>query len=256
MNRRAFLRNSAVLLAGTTLGLGCYPSPSIANIIDPFAGPVPRIALIIDDIGYSRPPLRQFLKLDVPITFSVLPRLNLSSELAMEIHENGHDVMLHQPMEPFDSTLHPGPGALYVGSEAERIHDIVQNNILDVPYASGVNNHMGSRYTSTFRDIAAALSAIKSSGLFFIDSLTTGRSVAYKTARRMKMAASQRNIFLDNIPQTSTVFRQLLNLKKCAERYGSAIGIGHPHPETARGIRRFLEQNRTVRMVPISDVII
>jgi len=214
------------------------------------------MALIIDDIGYSRPYLRRFFKLGVPITFSVLPRLNLSSELAVEIHENGHEVMLHQPMEPFDSTLHPGPGALYVGSEAGKIQDIVHENINDIPHASGVNNHMGSRYTSTSEDITTALSAIKSSGLFFIDSLTSGRSVAYQTALQMKMAAGHRNIFLDNTPDASSVFRQLLNLRRRAVKFGRAVGIGHPFPETIRGIRRYLAEYNDVTMVHISEILI
>jgi len=74
--------------------------------------------------------------------------------------------MLHQPMEPFNPTLNPGPGALYVGKDPEKIAAVIDENIDEIPYASGINNHMGSRFTSSAEDIRNALEAIKSSGRF------------------------------------------------------------------------------------------
>ena len=172
MDRRKFLIKSATFFAGSLLGLNSYSRA--------FAGDgstiQPRIALIIDDIGYSRSRLENFLELDIPITFSILPRLTKSHALAEEIHAEGHEVMLHQPMEPIDSHLDPGPGAVYVGDDGNKIIDIIGENISDIPFATGINNHMGSRFTACQKEIKEALTAIKTRGLFFIDSLTTPHS--------------------------------------------------------------------------------
>jgi polysaccharide deacetylase 2 family uncharacterized protein YibQ len=98
---------------------------------------------------------------------------------------------------------------------------------------------MGSRFTASSREISEALRVVKKKKLLFVDSLTSSRSKAYKTARNLHLAAGYRNIFLDNTPCASSIYRQLQRLKRYALKFGHGIGIGHPHPETARAIRRF-----------------
>jgi polysaccharide deacetylase 2 family uncharacterized protein YibQ len=198
-----------------------------------------------------------FLKLDIPITFSILPRLDKSKDLAFEIHGRGHEVMLHQPMEPYNPSLDPGPGALYAGYESEKISNIVSGNIQDVPHVLGVNNHMGSRFTSCRQEIGETLRVVKSEGLFFVDSLTSTRSLAYKTAKKLEMPSAYRNIFLDNRPEESYILRQLYRLQKCAVQFGQAIGIGHPYPETAKALERFstFRPYKTVSMVHASRIV-
>lgn len=218
----------------------------------------PRIALIIDDIGFSLCRARQFLDLAVPVTYAVLPRLSHSHALAREIHAEGHEVMLHQPMEPFNASLDPGPGALYVGDEAGIIVKTIEENISEVPFATGVNNHMGSKFTACPKEIQAALQVVKNSGLFFVDSLTSSRSMAYKTARELHLDTACRNIFLDNRADIPSILSQLHRLRRHAARYGQAIGIGHPFPETAGAIRHFLKglSDSEISFVHVSDLVL
>ncbi len=199
----------------------------------------PKIALIIDDIGFSRSRLRSFLELGTPLTFAVLPRLAQSGILSEEIHDHGHEIMLHQPMEPFDSSIDPGPGALYVGDKSDRIAKVIDENISEVPFALGINNHMGSKFTSCKNEMTEALKVIKTNELFFIDSLTTSHSTGYKTARKLNMTAARRNVFLDNDPEEPAILFQLHKLQTRALVSGSAIGIGHPYPQTAKAIAHF-----------------
>jgi polysaccharide deacetylase 2 family uncharacterized protein YibQ len=255
MDRRNFLIKSSSFLLGSLFGLNgfsqAYGKSENREIFRP------KIALIIDDIGCSVCRARQFLDLDEPITYSILPRLSYSHDLALEIHHHGHEIMLHQPMEPYNSRLDPGPGALYVGDGADRIAGVVEENIAHVPFAVGVNNHMGSRFTSSEREIRETLKVVEKSDLFFVDSLTSSRSVAYKTARRFHMPAASRNIFLDNVHDEESILSQLLKLKKYALRYGRAIGIGHPFSVTARAIRRFSSalKDSDISLVHVSSVL-
>lgn len=215
------------------------------------------MALIIDDIGYSRSRLQMFLNLDVPMTFSVLPRLPLSRELADEISESGRGLMLHQPMEPVNPAKNPGPGALYVGDQPERIADILGANLSEMPRATGVNNHMGSRFTASSPEIVQALDVVKQNDLFFIDSMTSSRSIAYETARRMQLTSGRRSVFLDNRQEACAVADQMHQLEKAAVRWGKAVGIGHPFKHTAEGIRRYLQRrsNDAVRLVLVSETL-
>lgn len=257
MNRRDFLTRSGAFLVGAFWGLGSLSRGfAFEGERDPACGR-PRVALIIDDIGYSAFRARQFLALGIPITFAVLPRLPHSQDLACEIHSEGHEVMLHQPMEPFDRSLHPGPGALYVGDEGKKIERILTENLGEIPFVCGVNNHMGSRFTSYERETHDALGVIGERGLFFVDSLTSSRSVACETARRLRVPTAYRHIFLDHYPGEEAIFHSLEMLRICALKRGSGIGIGHPFPETARAIHRFTRVLRgsDISLVHISSMI-
>jgi uncharacterized protein len=200
----------------------------------------PRIALIIDDIGFSRARARAFLDMEVPITYAILPRLRLTRELAGEIHQEGREIMLHQPMEPFDGRIDPGPGAVFVKDPPEKITSVLEENMGELAHAAGMNNHMGSRFTSCPEKMAQALPVVRDHGLFFVDSLTSGRSKGYPAACRLHMPAACRNIFIDHQPGERVVRRSLEELLRHARRCGKAIGIGHPRPETAAALRWFL----------------
>ncbi len=256
MNRRNFLLKSSSFLAGSLFGLNGFSKALAFEEQKNNSCCKPRIALIIDDIGFSFSRTRLFLDLKIPITFSILPRLVHSRDLAYEIHDKGHEIMLHQPMEPLSSGIDPGPGALYVGYGAMRIADIMEENIGNVPFAAGVNNHMGSKFTECPGKIKEALKVVRKKDLFFVDSLTSSHSMGYKTARGLHMSAACRNIFLDNVPNPSDILIQLNKLKRHAQKHGRAIGIGHPLPETAAAIGHFLDniKDSRVSLVHVSKV--
>jgi polysaccharide deacetylase 2 family uncharacterized protein YibQ len=253
INRRDFLYKNAIFLAGSVLGLRCwsraFASPSFED--------TPQIAIIIDDIGFSETRLDKFLKIGGPFTFSILPRLPKSSLLAEKIHCEGYEVMLHQPMEPLNPSIDPGPGALYVEYPPDRIADTIKENISETPFVTGINNHMGSRFTACGTEMKEALSVVRDEGLFFVDSLTTSRSTGYRTAKTMHISAVRRNVFIDNIPEETFIRLQLEKLKSLALKYGQAIGIGHPFPETARMANLFVQEltSTNISMVPISRLL-
>ena len=216
-----------------------------------------RLAIIIDDIGYNPRRAASFLSIPTDLTFAVLPHLPYSVELAQAIHDKGHEILLHQPMEPFDRQLDPGPGALFVGDAASHIQSVVAENIQAVPFASGVNNHMGSRFTSNGEEIRYALEAIKYRGLFFVDSLTSSRSKAYHTACGLHMTSGRRDAFLDNQRHPRDIVNRLYDVMNLAFTHGQAIAIGHPYPETANALQVFISEieGAPIRVVPVSHLL-
>ncbi|UCB49602.1 MAG: divergent polysaccharide deacetylase family protein [Deltaproteobacteria bacterium] len=243
MDRRNFLLKSTSFLLGSLFGLNAFSKALAFQEAENSSPSQPHIALIIDDIGVAYCHARPFLELGIPMTFAILPRLPKTHNLALEIHNQGHEIMLHQPMEPFQSDIDPGPGALYVGDGINRIAETMEENISDVPFAVGVNNHMGSRFTTCQREMREVLEVIKSKELFFLDSLTTNRSKGYGTAKRLEITTARRDIFLDHRLEESAILSQLHRLKRIALKYGRGIGIGHPFPETARALKVFLSDN-------------
>jgi hypothetical protein len=183
------------------------------------------------------------------MTFSILPKLQYSDILAEEIYEQGQEIMLHQPMEPYRHEIDPGPGALYISYRDSEIEEIIEENLSQIPLARGVNNHMGSRFTSCSDKVVEALKIIKQNDLFFVDSLTSSHSQAYKMARRLNMRTAPRNVFLDTSPDIRDIRRQLRHLRHYALKHGAAIGIGHPHLSTLTALNEFKQEQNTQRPV-------
>ena len=269
-HRRSFLVNGLTYLAGSLLGLNLFsmaeakerrfwPMPNPSGQGRSLSAPISKIALIIDDIGYSVSRARAFLSLKMPMTFSILPQLRHSKELAEEIAETGREVMLHQPMEPYGNEIYPGPGALYTSDEDRIIEETIAENLWEIPQATGVNNHMGSRFTSCSTKVIHALKIIKKKELFFVDSLTSRYSQAYKMARQLQMRTAPRNVFLDHTPDIHLIHRQLICLKQHAMKHGAAIGIGHPHLSTLSALENFKqnldETSSRIKLVSISDLL-
>ena len=257
MDRRSFLYSGVLLMAGSFLNLAMFSKAYAFGAQRGKSFLQPRVALIIDDIGYRKSHAYRFLKMGIPITFSILPQLRNSQLLAHEINYDGHDIMLHQPMEPYNSRLDPGPGALYVGDREKKIGKTINDNISDVPFATGVNNHMGSRFTECQHEITDALKIIKEKDLFFIDSRTSNFSKAYGTARKLHMTTARRNTFLDNSRDETKILQQLHLLGRLARKYGHAIAIGHPHKITARAIGDYIKYHKDpdIKLVHISDIL-
>lgn len=255
MNRRHFLFTSAIAFTGSLLGLQrLAPAHAAVSGSHPCG---PKLALIIDDIGFSRQMALRFLEIQIPITFSILPRLPFSFSIADTMHNQGHELMLHQPMEPMKADIDPGPGAVYVDDSSDQIAHTIDDNITSLPYISGINNHMGSRFTQHFRKMNAALGTMRQKGLYFVDSLTTAHSKAYATACYLHVDALKRNLFIDPVADPDLTFNLLCRLKRRAQIYGTALGIGHPYPETIVGLQRFVQGNhlRGVEMVFASRLI-
>ncbi len=212
-------------------------------------GAPPRIAIIIDDIGYANSNVaRDLLALDVPLTVAVLPGTPHGPSLAREAAAAGRDVLLHLPMQPegYPDT-DPGDRALLLEQTHREIEARVTAALAEVPEAVGVNNHMGSAFTRDRGRMRTVMGVLKESGLFFVDSMTTPRSTGFSEAERAGIPSVRNNMFIDSrLDELGRldVYSQLLGLEDIARRRGAAVGIGHPHPETLRVLKRAIPEMR------------
>ncbi len=213
-----------------------------------------RAAIIIDDIGYHPRGDAAFLKLDLPLTLSVLPFSPVGRKVAGEAAAKGFEVMLHLPMEPKGyPRSDPGPGALLTGMGTKELVEALIAGLNEVPQAKGVNNHMGSALTEDGKAMAVVMAELKRRGLFFIDSRTSARSRAQAEARRLGVPTARRAVFLDNVPQVEAIKAQLRRLIARAEAEGQAIAIAHPHPATLTALSQMSgELKRRLDLVPAS----
>ncbi len=217
----------------------------------------PKIGIIIDDLGYNRPLAESFLTLDLPLTFSVLPFTPNTELVARKAHKEGREIMLHLPMEPMSyPAINVGDGVLLESMDNGMILEVLTQDLNQVPFIVGVNNHMGSKFTENEKKMTTVLTELKRKGLYFIDSRTSGGSVALKIAKEIGLPAASRDIFLDNHLSESALKIQMERLLGLARHRGWAIGIGHPHKETLELLKGYLPAfNKGVRVVSVSTLV-
>jgi len=224
----------------------------------PPQGKLPRVAIIIDDMGGNRGVLSDLLSLKYPVTFAVIPFQDYSKETADIAHKKGREVMLHLPMEPIDyPQYNPGPGALFTFMTPEEFKAALAEDLAAVPHISGVNNHMGSSLTQDREKMEIVLRAVKERHLFFVDSRTTPKSVAYDVAVKLGVLALERNVFLDNEANVESIKKKIDELITKAKAGGRALAIGHPRPETVKALKE-MEKRLTgseVQVVPASGLL-
>lgn len=214
------------------------------------------VAIIIDDMGMDRARAARLAALPGPLTFSYLayaPDIDAQSRGA---RANGHEIMLHLPMEP-EGRDDPGPGALRVSLADEDIRARTAASLDRLPLAVGLNNHMGSKFTRDPRAMRPVLAELAARGLLFVDSRTSGSSVGLDVAKQSGVAAAGRDVFLDNEIDARAIRAQLAELERVASRRGSAIAIGHPHEATIEALAQFLPgmQARGLQLVAASAIV-
>jgi polysaccharide deacetylase 2 family uncharacterized protein YibQ len=214
------------------------------------------LAIIIDDLGNDRSAGNAVIALPFPVTVSVLPHLQFSSDIAEEAHRRGDQVLLHLPMEPESSNAQTEQSELRVGMSASEVRDALSSMLETVPHVAGVNNHEGSRATSDPKLMAELMPALQERKLFFIDSRTSAASVAYNAAKSAGVASASRKVFLDDSTDKAAILAQIQLAVRDAQRDGSAIAIGHPHPSTIAALAQSAESfgDNGVRLVFASDL--
>ncbi|MDA0748405.1 MAG: divergent polysaccharide deacetylase family protein [bacterium] len=218
-----------------------------------------RIAIIVDDFGYQDPALIEgFCALKQKLTLSIFPGFEQTPWIAERAVAGGHGVMVHMPMEPIDYPYRdPGEGAIFVEYPEEKIRGLVRKALAAVPHARGLNNHMGSRVTEDRVAIGAVLKEVYQYGFFFVDSVTSPKSVAYALAQEMKMSSGKNTMFLDLEDSKVAVEAALERLGRRARTEGTVIGIGHAKPATLAAFQEMLPelQERGIRFITAEEAV-
>ncbi len=217
----------------------------------------PKIAIIIDDLGYNSDLAFSFLKLNLELSLSILPSAPFTDIIVREANKKGREIILHQPMEPKDyPSVYPGRSALLLSMNEMDIRQVLDKNLKEITGAKGVSNHMGSSFTENREKMKVILQELKNRGLFYVDSRTTRWTVGFEQARKIGLPTAERTVFLDNNPDPKAICVQIEHLLEIAENLGSAIGIGHPYNETFEIIEKYQDRLREeFDVIPVSKLV-
>lgn len=244
-------------LAGLPEGKPTEKEVVIAKAVPPKIS-IRQAAIIIDDIGYDMKPVRELLSIDADITFAILPHIAHSREAARLLNQARRETLLHLPMEPVSYPKDkPGSGALFTDMINEEIIFQLEKNLDSVPYVSGVNNHMGSKFMSEEEKLTPVFEQLKKRNLFFIDSRTSQSSKTAEVAKKVHLDFASRRIFLDNDRDYNKIYRILIDAADLPQGGAPLIMIGHPYPETIRALRdaNKIFQQKGLVIVPVSQLV-
>jgi polysaccharide deacetylase 2 family uncharacterized protein YibQ len=220
---------------------------------------LPRIAIIIDDIGTeeSFANLEELLLVPESVTFAILPGSSHSKFFSELLLTQPREIILHLPLEPHDSSLMDADNFLLLNMGEDETVRILERILDSVKGISGVNTHMGSRYTQDSHRMELVLKEIQQRNLYFIDSRTDPASKAEETAKKIGVKTMHRDCFIDNIKNEEEILKSLDFLLETAKNNnGKALGIGHPFMETARAIRIWSKNDlKDFVIVPVSELV-
>lgn len=217
-----------------------------------------KIALLIDDFGDRWDGfIESFCYLGGKISVSVLPGRPLSERVALEMDKRGCEVLLHMPMEPTNANYSDNGYMVLASMTKEDVQAVVRKALSEIPTAVGMNNHMGSRITENRKMMRYILSVIQEHRLYFVDSRTTGKSVAYDVACEMNLPCAKKHYFIDNKSDPAEIRKWLYTLVQKAGEDGQAVGIGHCHRSTLQVLQEEIPkiQKRGFIFVGLSDIV-
>ena len=222
------------------------------------AGQIPRIAIIIDDLGYQLIAGERVIALPGPVACAILPGAPRARHLANAANERGKEVLLHLPMQATGHESRVEETRITLDMSRSKFAATFDAAFDAVPHVIGINNHRGSlltRHPGHMRWLMEEL--LEREGLFFVDSFTTHESVALQIAAELGVHARKRDVFLDPDSTTQTLQREYNRLKSVARKRGNAIAIGHPYEATLALLERELPllAEQGFDLVPVSELV-
>ncbi len=190
--------------------------------------PKKNLAIVIDDLGNNMKGTEEMLHLPIKLTVAIMPFLPTTKTDADLAFQNGHEVIVHLPMEPKKGKKSwLGPQAITTDLSDDEIRRRVEAAIQDVPHAVGMNHHMGSKATEDERVMRIVLDICKKNGLFYLDSKTTGNSAISKMATDMNVPFLENGLFFDDVYTTDHIKKQAHLLEQKLSELEQIIAIGH-----------------------------
>jgi len=217
------------------------PAELAVAATEPVSGP--KLVIVIDNLGQNIDHFNQFADLSGDLTFSILPERHHSERTAREAHARGMEVLLQMPMEPVSYPLNdPGKGALLNSDEPAVLSAKLKDALDSVPYAKGVNNHMGSAFTANEDGMALVMKALGEQGLFYLNNRTSATEVPADQAVQFAVPFFNRNLFIDETPGLESAREALQQAVQMAKDQGFAVAIGRPKAATLEALKELLPE--------------
>lgn len=227
-------------------------------ILDRIKTDVPLVAVVIDDMGINQPRTRDIISLQAPLTSSFLTYGKNLAQLATDAKKAGHEIMIHAPMEP-KVRANLAPDTLMADMDEDTIRTMFETMLerFENITVSGINNHMGSKFTEDKEKLGVVMNILKQRKMFFLDSKTTASSKGRELAMEDGVDYAARDVFLDNENDYDYIMKQLALTENIARKKGFAVAICHPKSQTYLALKDWLKTlgSKDIRLVHVSEIV-
>ncbi len=223
----------------------------------------PRIAIVMDDLGYQYTLDQAIMALDARVTIAIIPEAPGAGRLARQAGTQGREVLIHLPLAGIhEDNCEPALTCMGLDWSAEKMTHHLFDALARVEGAVGINNHQGSRFTrdsgavSGLVDGLVKLKQVHDRSLFVLDSRTVPDSLLEEKALAAGLAATRRHVFLDHFSDPDSIEHAWEQLQRMARSRGFAIAIGHPRRETLEFLKQALPalEQEGFQLVPVSEL--
>lgn len=214
------------------------------------------ISIVIDDMGDNPSIDTKVVALPGSVVCAILPHSEYAKQLATQAHLANKEIIAHVPMQSIYSD-YLGKDGLKISMQQKEFERALINSLNAIPYIEGINNHMGSRLTQSAKHLQWMMQLLKLTGLFYLDSRTTPKTLALEIADLNAVPAIKRDVFLDNVVTSSAIEKQFNQLVSLSRQNGLAVAIGHPNTLTLHVLEKLLPtlESRGVKLVPLSELV-
>ncbi len=243
-------------------GEGVRPLDVYARPVEALPGgvtPSGRIAILVGGLGISPTATGEAVaKLPPAMTLAFAPYGTDLERHVARARDNGHEVMLQVPMEPFDYPDNdPGPHTLTAKAKAAENLDRLHWTMARFSGYVGVVNFMGARITADEAAMGPILREIGARGLGFVDDGSSSRSLAAAVAQRAGTPAAKADRVVDGVARADEIDRELARLEELARERGVAVGSASALPLTIERLARWSKslEAKGILLVPVSSVL-
>ncbi len=223
----------------------------------------PRIAIVIDDLGFRADQDARVLDLDRRVSVAIIPDAPAANRLARAAGAQRRDVLVHLPLAGlFSDDCDTSLRCIGLDWSTEQIESHLLDVLSRVDGARGINNHQGSRFTRDSEAVARLMTGLRGAAeglgrdLLVLDSRTVADSMLERKALQAGFPATRRHVFLDHYPEAEHIRAAWEALIERARRDGQAIAIAHPRAVTLDFLVGALPALETlgIELVPVSEL--
>lgn len=247
---------------------GCWIKGLIVSVLlvtahDGSCGDRPRVAIVIDDMGFQQHRDQAIMALDHRVTIAIIPESPLGAHLARQASRQGREVLVHLPLSGLEhDNCEPVLTCMGTGWTSDRMGEYLAAAFERLEGAVGVNNHQGSRFTGNHDAVANLVTGLNrlerqlERPLVVLDSRTSPTTVLERQAHRAGLLATRRHVFLDHSNRIEDIERSWEALLAMARERGQAVAIGHPRINTLAVLKRRLPElaSSGVELAPVSTL--
>ncbi|ODN72535.1 divergent polysaccharide deacetylase family protein [Methylobrevis pamukkalensis] len=235
---------------------GLRPMEAYARPVPSIIGASPKIALVIGGLGLSQTGTQEALRLLPPeVTLAFAPYGNSLDLWQRRARQDGHELLLQLPLEPFDFPDNdPGPHTLLTSNTPEKNIERLEWLLARLSTYVGVMNYMGARFTSDTAAFEPMLAELSRRGLMYFDDASSSRSKSGAIGKRRSVPVTQADLIVDTTPDEGSIDARLVQLEQIARTRGIAVGYASALPVTVNRVvdwARGLE-DRGITLVPVS----